>query len=39
MMKKEEELENEEGNSIVIKEIGTTGLVFGHDDSDDESDK
>ena len=35
----EEEVENKEGNSIVTEEIGTTGLVFGHDDSDDESDE
>ena len=32
----EEEEEEEEGNSIVFEEVGTTGLVFGHDDSDDE---
>ena len=35
----EEEVENEEGNSIDIEEIGTTGLVFGHNNSDDESDE
>ncbi len=32
----EEEEEEEEGNSIVFEEVGTTGLVFGHDDSDNE---
>jgi hypothetical protein len=35
----EEEVENKEGDSIVIKEISTTGLVFGHNNSDDESDE
>ena len=29
-------MENAEGNSNVIEEIGTIGLVFGHNDSDDE---
>ncbi len=32
----EEEEEEEEGNSIVFEEMGTTGLVFGHDGSDNE---
>ncbi len=32
----EEEVEEEEGNSIVFEEMGTTGLVFGHDDSENE---
>jgi len=32
----EEEEEEEEGNNIVFEEIGITGLVFGHNDSDDE---
>jgi hypothetical protein len=32
----EEEVEEEERNSIVFEEMGTTGLVFGHDDSDNE---
>jgi hypothetical protein len=32
----EEEEEEEQGNSIVFEEVGTTGLVFGHDDSDTE---
>ncbi len=32
----EEEVEEEEGNSIVFEEMGTSGLVFGHDDSDNE---
>ncbi len=29
-------MEEEERNSIVFEEMGTTGLVFGHDDSDNE---
>jgi hypothetical protein len=31
-----EEEEEEEGNSIVFEEMGTTGLVFGHVDSEHE---
>jgi hypothetical protein len=32
----EEVVVEEEGNSIVFEEMGTTGLVFGHNDSDNE---
>ena len=32
----EEEVEEEERTNIVFEEMGTTGLVFGHDDSDNE---
>ncbi len=32
----EEEVEEDEGNSIVFEEMGTTGLVFRHDNSDNE---
>ncbi len=36
--KEEEDANDKEGNSIVIKEIGTTGFIFEHDESEDESD-
>jgi hypothetical protein len=32
----EEDKEEEEGNSIIFEEVGTNGLVFGHNNSDNE---
>jgi ribosomal protein S15P/S13E len=32
----EEEVEDKERNSIIFEEMGTTEVVFGHDDSDNE---